>query len=225
MLPSFVGHSIADATGTIIGIDSSIGDLLYRAPAEIIGKSYTAITCAYDVDWNVRKVRALPKSGAPITLRKRYTRPDGSLVLADVEIFNVTSARLGLLTVGTIFRVDGEEDKLSPEALWCQALRARALCLMKSDELGPELFADLGWLTMLELYLAECEGRTAFDTTAISSIGQQPDSRWLSTLMQNGLIEPSTGSAYRMQLSANGISKVEKVLAAEIRSSERGSSK
>lgn len=218
MKPLLVGHSVADMSGTILSIDTAFGDLLDRRLSDIVGRSYVSITCQHDVARNIMEVQRVTDTQLPRMIRKRYVRADGALVCAEVQVSMMRSARFGQLTLGTIFLVDAPKIGFDAEALWLEAKRVHAVGMIKAAEMGEELFADIGWLTMLELYIAECEGRAPFarPSAALACDARVP--RWLAALRDAGHVEFETGNPGSAQLTSRGAVRLETILREELQS-------
>jgi hypothetical protein len=93
---------------------------------------------------------------APTRLRKRYWRPDGTIVEADLLVSRFDAA--GHL-VSTLSWSEDDGPRDTPLRMWKAALRLKHLYSLKMEEFGRELFGDFPGLILLNLYLAEAEGR------------------------------------------------------------------
>lgn len=218
MKPVLVGHSVADLSGTILSIDAAVGDLLDRRLCDIVGKSYTSITYHADVPRNIVELQRVADTNQPGMIRKRYARADGSLVHAEVQVSVMSSTHFGPLALATIFQVDDPTARFDAEALWLEAKRLRSVGLVKAEEMGGDLFADQGWVLMLELYIAECEGRVAFATLSAGSPRDERIPRWLAALRDAGQIDFENDHPGSAHLTSRGTAQVETILRAELKS-------
>lgn len=209
-----IGHSVSDAFGQIQAVDHAICELLHRSETELIGMSYVAITHPDDVTWNAPLVDKLQASGGPLTIRKRYLRPDASAIWSDVQVSRFGKGLDHGRLVGTINRVDPSAVKLSPEFFWQSAIRKDRDLQLRRTELGDDLFSDYAWLILLQLYIAEAEG-ICISISQISGrtrCREQSLTRWLKVLEDKDLIDRFNSSFCAGQLTALGIVKVENLL-------------
>ncbi len=209
-----IGHSVSDALGHILAVDHAICELLHRSEAELIGMSYVAITHPDDATWNAPLVDKLKASGGPLTIRKRYLRPDASAVWSDVQVSRLVNGLDHGRLVGTINRVELSTVKLSPEFLLRSAIREKRSLQSRRTKLGDDLFSDYAWLILLQLYIAEAEG-VCISTTQLSQrtkCREQSLVRWLKALEEKKLIERFHSSLCAGQLTTSGVKRVENLL-------------
>lgn len=207
------GHSLADQAGTLLAVDSQICEIMQRDQRELIGVAFEALTHPDDCTRNVTAVSSLRAGDGPLTIRKRYVRPDGSVVWSNVQVSRLQGSDGGRL-VGTIQLVGVQGPKRGPEGLWRSARRVIATIQRRRRELGDDLFADHGWLILVQIYLAEAEGRMA-TVAAISdaaAVEAPVITRCLELLEQKMLVEHTGQPALFLQLTASGIRKVESLL-------------
>ncbi len=207
------GHSVSDANGYILAIDPTVCEILQRSEKNLIGKSYLDITHPNDRDRNVNVVNRLGVLDGPARIRKRYVRPDGSAVWCEVQVSRLNTGTERSL-VGTIKLVNRDITTRGPESLWQSAIRIHALIQRRRLELGDDLFSDHGWIVLLQVYLAEAEGRIA-DIASISErsgLRSELVGRWIRALDQKGLIDNLGCSEGAAQMTAQGIIKMEKLL-------------
>jgi PAS domain-containing protein len=209
-----VAHCVSSTAGTILVADSNFCRLLQRPHAELIGASYRSITVAEDLGKSADMLDALVDKAAPTRLRKRYWRPDGTTVEVDLLVSRFDAA--GHLVSTLSWREDdGARD--TPLRMWKAALRLKHLYSLKMEEFGRELFGDYPGLILLDLYLAEAEGRLASLADLAGSTGLPTEAvqRWLRVLGQRRLVQSSAGSA-TVQLGHDGLGKVERLLTAAL---------
>lgn len=207
------GHSVADRSGTLLAVDAKVCEIMQRDERELIGIGFEALTHPGDCKRNVTVVASLRFGDEPLTIRKRYIRPGGSTVWANVQVSRLQGSDGGRL-VGTIVLINPESLKRGPETLWRAAKLVEARVQRRRRELGDDLFADFGWIILLQIYLAEAEGRVA-DAATISDMAgiRLPLVRhWLASLEQNKLVERSTFHEMAPQLSSRGMRKLESLL-------------
>jgi PAS domain S-box-containing protein len=211
-----IGHSLADETGRLLAVDSHICEIMQREERELIGVKFEALTHPDDRRFNVAAVMQLGVGDAPLSIKKRYIKPDGTAVWSKVQVSRL-KADDGSKLVGTIELVPSSLT-CDPETLWRSAKRVTAFTERRRDELGAELFSDHAWMILLCSYLAEAEGRriSVDEVATCAKIGSSLARRWMNVLEQKGLIERLDRIDLSPQLSSLGIAKVERLLAYDI---------
>jgi PAS domain S-box-containing protein len=209
-----VAHCVSSTAGTILVADSNFCRLLQRPQSELIGASYRSITVAEDLEKSAEMIAGLLDKAGPTRLRKRYWRPDGTNVEVDLLVSRFDAA--GHL-VSTLSWREEDAPRDTPLRMWKAALRLKHLYSLKMEEFGRELFGDFPGLILLDLYLAEAEGRLASLEEVAGSAGLSVESvqRWLRVLAQRRLVHPLDGSA-TLQLGHDGLSKIERLLTAAL---------
>lgn len=204
-----IGHSVADRYGTLLAVDPGVCEITQREERELIGVRFETLTHPDDCTRNVIAVASLKIGDGPISIRKRYLRPDGSSVWSQVQVSRLQLSG-GACLVGTIQLISPER----PESLWRAARLIDALGQGLRHELGDDLFADYGWLILLQIYLAEAEGRIV-DVTSISetaAISSSSVIRWIEALEKMALVERAMRHRELLQLTSRGMQKVEALL-------------
>jgi len=210
-----VAHCVSSTAGIILDVDQGFCQLLQRARHELIGLSYKAITATADLQKSTDMLQGLVDKAAPTHLRKRYLRPNGIMVEADLLVskFN-NEGRL----ISTLSWTDEEQRAASPSRLWNAALQVKHLYDLRIEELGRDLFSDHVGLILVHAYLAEAEGRIASVSDIATSIGLSRDRaiRWLKLLVERGLISVLDDSVESVQLSHDGAVKLERLFSATL---------
>jgi DNA-binding transcriptional ArsR family regulator len=209
-----IGHSMSDETGRIIAVDQGICEFLELEESELVGMCYTQLTHPDDLTWNASMLDRLENSGGPLTIRKRYLRPSAPAVWSDVQVSRLKIGREQGRLVGTIHRVDPRDVETTPEKLWHAACRIEGELRARRAELGEEMFHDYAWVILLALYRSEAEGVClVLDSLASRTrIRSQTLVRWLKVLDERGLVDRYEQLDYSGQLTALGVSKVERLL-------------
>ena len=208
------GHSISDATGRIIAIDPTVCEIMQRSECDLVGMSYVDLTHPEDRTRNVDLVDRLTVLDGPMAIRKRYVRPDGSSVWTDVQVSRLNAGVDKGRLIGTIQLVDPNAVLRDPESLWQSARSANASIQQRREELGDDLFSDHAWIILLQVYLAEAEGRiidgpSIAEATRLQAVGVE---RWLRVLQERKLVELTGRSGFIAQLTTSGSNKVEQLL-------------
>lgn len=209
-----IGHSVADAMGILIAVDKSICEIMGRSENELLGISYTELTHPDDRVRNKALMDCLGVRDGPMKLRKRYVRPDGSAVWAEVQAsrFQI-GPDIGRL-VATIQLVALSDGLRDPASMLVSAQRALKLISRRRTELGKELFSDHAFSILLQIYVAEAEGRMVNHEDLEERVGipSRTLTRWIGALDQAGLVEHLDIPGCVAQLTATGMAKAERLL-------------
>lgn len=212
-----VGHTLATAEGRLLAVDPHVCEIMHREERELIGVTFHSLTHPDDLDKNVAALMALRVQDGPLSLRKRYVRTDGTAVWSNIQVSRLR-ADDGSRLVGTIEVISAPALDACPENLWRSAKRVSALIERRRAELTEDLFSDYAWLILLQIYLAEAEGRKAdllYITEAVR-LRRTVAERWLGVLESRGLVESSDWTDHAPQLTMIGMAKIERLLNSNI---------
>ena len=208
-----LSHSLANEHGIILAIDQSLADLLHRPVREIVGVSYLEITHDRDRVRNYVWVSRLePGTGAKL-LHKRYVRADGEAVWLEVNVSRLAHGIDQGRLIGT-FHLPTETKNNMPGRLWHAASHALEGERLRRAAIGSDLMGDFGWIVLLQVYLAEAEGRE-LEVDRIAALDDIPLSvfmRWLKLFEQRGLVERDGRRNSSYQLSPTGSARAEELL-------------
>lgn len=206
-------HCVSTTSGIILDVDRAFCSLVQRDERTLIGASYKTITLPDDIAKSTAMLRSMTVSGTPSRLRKRYRRPDGTIVHAGLLVTMAPDKNRLLATVTWERRPADDE---SPFRLWRAALRLQRLYEARRQEFGEELFGDHVGVILLEVYLAEAEGRIATLATVSNAAGLRGPmvGRWIRVLCQYGLLHADRDLADVIHLSHAGLTKIERTLRA-----------
>ncbi|WP_267395329.1 MULTISPECIES: PAS domain-containing protein [unclassified Sphingomonas] len=209
-------HCVGTPDGTILHVDHNFCLLMGRAEADLIGMSYKALTFASDIDKSAKMLSGLADRDAPTRMSKRYVRPDRSVVRAEILVSKFDKE--GRI-VTTLWWNDDDRFLASPRALWSVAVHVRHLYSCRMQELGADLFGDFIGAILLHAYLAEAEGRIVRIEDIAKGVGIsiRTTERWATALDKRGLLCVSDEGARTVQLTAEGVLKMEALLTAAIR--------
>jgi len=204
-------HCVSTIDGFILEADAGFLALLHRGEDEVIGMSYRDITHPDDLGRSEAMLASLIKRAAPVRLQKRYARPDGTMVTANVYVTRFDNPdRL----VSTLFwNEEGRE--MPPARLWEMALRARRLRQVRQEEFGGDVaMSPLGDILNC-VYLAEAEGRVVGieEISAETRLSLGVSVRWINYLIGQGTMETCSSIDQNVQLTQLGLRKMERVLA------------
>lgn len=204
-------HCVSSLEGIILQADQGFLDLLKRKKSDVVGVSYRQITDPRDLQRSADMLVALTDGAAPIRLQKRYLRPDGTSIAANLLITRFSNPdRL----ITTLFWHDSGRDP-PPARLWEAALRIRHVHDARVRILGSDLSTDPIGSLLIGLYLAEAEGRSiSLDEAAIyAGIGSSTAVRWFRVLRLSKIVEGNADVSVDLRLTQLGLNRVEAVLA------------
>lgn len=203
-------HCVSTIDGVIVSVDQNFLRLIGRAEPDVVGKSYREFTDPRDLDRSSGMLRALVAKAPPVRLQKRYVRPDGTVVQANVLTTRFADPdRL----ISTLYWSDANRP-LPPVALWETALGIRHVQHVRRVEFGAALFSDGVDAIILELYLAEAEGRIV-TIAELMKRGPVPDTttlRWIRHLINIGIVEGKCEPDADVSFTNDGIAKMERML-------------
>jgi PAS domain S-box-containing protein len=205
-------HCVSSLHGVILQADRGFFDLVQRSEQEVIGLSYKDLTDPRDLQRSQDMLAILEDGAAPVRLQKRYMRPDGSSIAANLLVTRFSHPdRL----ISTLFWQDNGR-ALPPARLWEAALRIQHVQASRIKLLGKVLSTDPVGLILITIYLAEAEGRNVEirDIAASADIAMSTAERWVKALQAEGMVEAGTDPALGVQLTRLGIEKMEAMLAA-----------
>ena len=214
-----VGHSMSDANGLLLTMDPAVESLLQRPLHELVGKSYAEITHPDDRARNVDQIKRLLPGDGIVKIRKRYLRPSGTPIWADLHVSRLGRGLDNGRLVCTLYLPDPkslapEPVGVLPERLWSVAIQVEALIRRRRDALGEELFGDHAWLLLIRIYLAEAEGRVIDIATLARETQFAPPRarRWVDALAEKQLVDQLDWGADAIQLTALGLARTEALL-------------
>jgi len=204
-------HCVSSLEGIILHADQGFLDLLRRSPEEVIGRSYRDITDPRDLKRSADMLAVLKDGAAPIRLQKRYLRPDGTSIAANLLITRFSGPdRL----ISTLFWHENGRDP-PPARLWEAALRIRHVHDARIRLFGADLSTDPIGSVLIGIYLAEAEGRSIGlgKIATYAGIANSTAARWVTVLQQRGIVEWKQDAAIDLRLTQSGLDRVEAMLA------------
>lgn len=205
-------HCVSTVDGIILAGDQGFCELLQRGQADIVGLSFQAVTDPRDIERSIRMLAVLEDGAAPVRLQKRYVRPDGSSIAANLFVTRFSNPdRL----VSTLFWRDHGR-ALPPARLWEAALRIRHVHVTRLHLFGEDLCTDPVGSLLTGIYLAEAEGRnvTLAELAAFAGVTMTATTRWVALLQKRGLVQASAGPLQAVLLTQDGLHRTEAVLSA-----------
>jgi hypothetical protein len=204
-------HCVSTLEGVILKADRGFLDLVKRTEAAVLGLSYKTITDPRDLGRSARMLAMLEDGAAPVRLQKRYIRPDGSSVPANLLITRFSDPdRL----VSTLFWRDSGR-ALPPARLWEAALRIRHVHASRVRLFGNDLSTDPVGSLLVGIYLAEAEGRNLelSEIAAYADVAYSTAARWIKVLQERGIVQSGTDPAVSVQFTQDGLDHMEAMLA------------
>ena len=207
-----IGNVLSNADGVILAIDEAVAVLLERRQCELAGLSYVEITYPSDRRRNAAFVDSLDPTHGPKSIRKTYITGTGGKVLVDLQTTCIGLRRDTSYLHSTVTTAD---PKVAPRKLWRQARYLSKLASARDCAIGNDIFADAAWQLMLNLYIAEAEGRLAGPRSLADSTGLSIDAltRWANALSSRGMIEAHVADATYYQFTSEGLDTLERLLA------------
>lgn len=204
-------HCVSSLDGVILQVDQGFLDLLHRPESDVIGISYRQITDPRDLQRSAKMLAMLEEAAAPIRLQKRYLRPDGTSVAANLLVTRFSNPdRL----ISTLFWHEGGRD-LPPARLWEAALRIRHVHDARVRLFGADLSTDPIGSLLIGIYLAEAEGRTIglSEIATYAGVATSTAIRWVTVLCHRDILDSQGNAAINLQLTQSGLKRVEAMLA------------
>lgn len=205
-------HCVSTIEGVILEFDQAFVELMGRPESELVGASYRSITYEDDLDRSAQMLHSLVNKAAPVRLQKRYIRPDGSLVAANVYVTRFDNPER---LVSTLFWTESGR-ALPPSKLWETVLRIRHMQAARVREFGVQLSTDPIGLLLATIYLAEAEGRVVGLPDIVAQTGSNASTmtRWLNVMEEEGLIGSLDHIERDVHFTLSGLAKMERFLAA-----------
>ena len=203
-------HCVSTLDGVILQADQGFLDLLQRRESDVIGISYRQITDPRDLQRSGNMLAVLEAAAAPVRLQKRYLRPDGTSIAANLLVTRFSDPdRL----ISTLFWHDGGRD-LPPARLWEAALRIRHVHNARVKLFGSDLSTDPIGSLLIGIYLAEAEGRAVGlnQIATYADVAISTATRWVAVLRQRNIIDAQADATFNLQLTRAGLDRVEAML-------------
>jgi PAS domain S-box-containing protein len=200
-------HCVSSLEGVILQADQAFLDLLKREESDVIGASFRDITDPRDLQRSVDMLAMLEDGAAPLRFQKRYLRPDGTTIAANLLVTRFSDPDRLIATL--FWRDNGRQ--LPPARLWATALSIRHVHETRVRLFGPDLSTDPIGSILIGVYLAEAEGRSIgiSQIAAYAGIARSTTQRWVAVLQQRGIIERDGD----LLLTQSGWQRVEAMLA------------
>jgi len=204
-------HCVSSIEGVILQADQAFCDLLQRRERDVIGLSFRDITDPRDLKRSIDMLSILEDSAAPVRLQKRYVRPNGTSIAANLLVTRFSDpARL----ISTLFWRDSGRP-LPPAELWAAALRIRQVHEARVRLFGADLSTDAVGAFLIGVYLAEAEGRSIGigEIATYAGMTNATAGRWITLLQERGIIERDGDPTIDLLLTRSGLERVEAILA------------
>lgn len=204
-------HCVSSIEGVILQADQAFCDLLQRRESDVIGLSFRDITDPRDLKRSIDMLAILEDSAAPVRLQKRYIRPNGTSIAANLLVTRFSDPdRL----ISTLFWRDSGR-ALPPAELWATALRIRQVHDARVRLFGADLSTDSVGSYLIGIYLAEAEGRSigVGEIAIYAGMTNATAGRWIALLQERGIIERDGDPTIDLLLTRSGLERVEAILA------------
>jgi PAS domain S-box-containing protein len=207
MLP---GHVVLDQQGAIVEADDGFETLLMSSVADLRGRNVLSFTAPADRDECTRAIAGLRTTGRPFDITKRFIRQDDSTLWVRNSVSRMTIQRTELI-VATCTPVLPDVHRRTPGALLNSAHFHAAMARGRNSVGDPLLLSGASWPLLLEVYIAEAEGRAVSAISLADHLGQSKEAsqRWINVLISSDVLEVELGSlapdvskTYRLTSSA-----------------------
>jgi PAS domain S-box-containing protein len=204
------GHLLLDRHGAILEADAAFGRLMHVAPDTLRGRDVLSLTAGADRSECADAFRRLLETRRSFDMTKRFVRADTSVLWVRNSVSLMTLDRTDVV-VATCAFVSQPETRRTPAGL-LESARAQLAMIEDRRHLGdPLLLSGPNWTTLLEVFIAEAEGRTVDLASLSDHYGHSPEvvARWLAMLIKAGLLEvearasdPHGEKSYRLTATA-----------------------
>lgn len=212
MLP---GHVVLDQQGRIVEADDSFGTLLLSPVDRLRGRDVLSLTAPADRAECTAAIAGLRATGQPFDIVKRFVRADESLLWVRNSVSQLTIRQESMI-VATCTPMPHHERRRTPETL-LRSARLQAAMRKAQGSIGdPLLIQGISWSTLLEVYIAEAEGRPIDVASLVDQLQQSARliQRWVDALMSADILEvetcdpvPNRAKCYR--LTAGAVERLE----------------
>jgi hypothetical protein len=207
MLP---GHVLLDHQGAIVQADDGFGALLMTPAARLRGCDVLSITAPADREECYQAIAALQATGKPFDIVKRFIRHDDTVLWVRNSVSRMVFQQQDLI-VATCTPVVEPMGRHGPGDLHHTAQVQARMVEAQRSICHPFPLAGPSWPALLEVYIAEAEGRIIDINTLATKLGQRHEliTRYVAALVGSGVLEvetrnlaPDTAKAYRLTTSA-----------------------
>ena len=213
------GHVLIGSAGELLSMDAAFCDIMRLPEDEMRGRLVLDVTAPADRTECAMAIQRLRETGQPFEITKRFIRDDGSLVWVKNKVSITVGENQPEMIMATIEPITPREDR-SPAMLLDMARVHINVRRNRAAVCDPSLFSEPGWDAILELYLAEAEGRS-LDVAGLAQIVGKSTAltdRWIKALLHYRVIEIEYGNtgaeaAKSYRLTAETLVKLERFLA------------
>lgn len=192
MLP---GHVVLDQQGAIIEADDGFETLLMSPVAKLRGRNVLSFTAPADRQECTQAIAGLRTTGRPFDITKRFIRQDESILWVRNSVSRMTIQQTELI-VATCTPVLPVVRRRTPGALLDSAHLHAAMVRARNNVGDPLLLSGASWPLLLEVYIAEAEGRLVSASTLGDHLGQSwaASQRWINALVGADVLEVEIGN-------------------------------
>jgi hypothetical protein len=207
MLP---GHVLLDHHGAIVQADDGFGALLMTPAARLRGCDVLSITAPADREECCEAIAALKATGKPFDIVKRFIRQDDTVLWVRNSVSRMLVQQQDLI-VATCTPVLEPIARHAPGDLLHTAQVQVQMVEAQSSICHPFPLAGPSWPALLQVYIAEAEGRIMDIDMLAASLGQSRTliNRYVTALVGSGVLEvetrsldPDVAKAYRLTTGA-----------------------
>lgn len=204
-------HVMTDMCGVFLSVDDRYCEILGRERREILGRSSKEFTAIADQIATVAAVNSLRQGSEPLVFRKRYARPDRSLILIENHASVISDGLGENRMIGSIRVLPSCELPEKMEAL-CQVARSiQGESEIRRNVFGTEESTSRRWSLLLACYILEVErnDRTGAVICGSAGMSEREGSPLLEELVRRGDLDiertaPAPGnSLFRLSAEAH----------------------
>jgi PAS domain S-box-containing protein len=214
------GHVLLDQQGGIVQADDSFGTLLLSPMARLLGRNVLSFTAPADRDECTQAIAKLRETGRPFDITKRFLREDDSVVWVRNSVSRMMVGDNELI-VATCTPIPDHMRQQTPDSLLRSARRQVAMVEARGRIADPAVLAGPSWPALLEVYIAEAEGRAVNAAALSSHFGQgiHLTRRWIDLLVGSDILEVETrnmshDAAKSYRLTSGALRRLEEYLVA-----------
>lgn len=187
------GHVVLDGRGGIVDADESFGHLLLSSTADLRGRNVLSFTAPADRDECKQAIAGLHETGRPFDITKRFIRFDGGIIWVRNSVSRMVIRGTDLI-VATCAPLAESPLREAPAALLQSARMQLSMLKARSLVGAASLLSGPGWPALLQVYIAEAEGRAVTVAELADLLGDPILScqRWVEALVQFDMLEVET---------------------------------
>lgn len=188
----------------IVDLDEAFADILHLPKSALYCRTIYDLTHPDDLGLNRRLLDGLRNEGTPISIKKRYMRPDGSSVWVNNFVSRCNFRDSAATLLADVSAIDAPPEP-AEDCLLAMAQHMLRNRRIRPRFFGADLFGEPEFDILLELFVHQRLGRTLSTTGACSLSGVPTTTalRYIFALVERGWIErmPDAADGRRVLLT------------------------